>query len=380
MVLGARNDQTWIYVPAGAQSRISWGQSAAIVAGQFPFATIELQYYTYVSSWANELTITPPDAASTVEVIAWGAQTFGYWVRVSSVSYRNTNNQPPGNITLQVGWTTGNTLAAPNGTLTALFPIGLPPEFNNSTLPYASTRANAVAALFSNVSAVLNKEGTIRATRLPATAFNMFADWSANPMFTSSHPAETYFGPLEKGMYTFTLADGASTPFHDCRLDTLGGTAIPLFPISGFEYVNCVLFSDLDAGTGTNLALTIDSHLEFRTNSALFQLGYSTVALEAYHLAQVALVGRGLFYENPTHMAVIGSLLRAAVAKVAPVAKTLAITAGQAVGSKLLSMARDKVGRMTQSLPVQTKSSVPQVVVRRRVVVGKRKGGKKKKR
>jgi hypothetical protein len=122
------------------------------------------------------------------------------WLR----SVRTTATAPTAAATpiLYMGWGTGNAFGTYDGTATVMLPVFTPPEFGNSTLPYSRTRANATSALFTNVTAALNKEGTVLAARLKPSIIDMWSFGVAN--INSVHPQFRYFGPMEKGLYTFT--------------------------------------------------------------------------------------------------------------------------------------------------------------------------------
>jgi len=211
----------------------------------------------------------------------------------------------------------------------------LPLELVNSRTPYADTRCSACAALFTNVTKVVNREGTVLAARLNASRLG-FSKGPWNFVFadlSSVHPAERYFGPLEKGLYTYTAPTAEAEVFAECYTevdtlvtfpDTMAGVMrfTGLSTIADMSFFNAIVFTDDDVATTTNMAVTNSVHLEFRTTSSLFTTGYSAIPLEAYHAAQLALCSTGYFFENPIHWAALGALLlrglRAAVPIVAP--------------------------------------------------------------
>ncbi len=286
----------------------------------------------------------------------------GMWGRLVGLDW--VSNSASANVTtLAMGIKTGGSFDVPTGTNASysLWPFGKAPEMDASPIPYQSARQTACGVLFSNVTAVLNKEGTITAARLPRSAVPPFSSSFANaPNFLSCHPKERYYGPLEKGLYTYTLSDAETVLFRDYIADsvlvlpTVAGTqarSAPLFYLDGQEYYNLILFSDIDATTSTTLGVSVDSHIEFRTSSALFQLGFAANTLETFHVAQMALARQGCFYENPLHLAAIGSLIKSAVMRLAPIVAPYAKQAAVAVGSHLLNAGYKKLGQMTQSNP-----------------------------
>lgn len=287
------------------------------------------------------------------------------WVRLVSLDIQATNSGAVVSVTnISFGWSTGGSLTTPSGSsdVVSFFPISPIPEYDNSKIPYQSTRQNASAVLLSNVSSYLNKEGTVSATRIPRTLTNTNL-WDprsvvAMPQFTSANPTERYYGKLEKGMYSYTLPDASSEKFRDLTSDlTLiwGGIAfdqkVPLFPLEGFDYMNVILLSDLDDSGSTAVAVTVDSHLEFRTNSALFTLDYCPYALEEYHRAQMALAQCGVFFENPTHLAAIARTVAAAAMKLGQAAAPYVKTAVRTLAPMALEYVASRIRNPGQKAP-----------------------------
>lgn len=245
-------------------------------------------------------------------------------------------------------------------------PLVVSPEARTSYVPYTTVRNTATAVLFTNVTRVLEKEGTVSAVRVPAREeYNGYTIWTPNgysDMAKSVIGRERFFGALEKGMYTYTLPDPTSDDFRTCVdlmltsqynsvLTPNNHQAKMLFDLLSFDYASCMFFEDLASGA-TQLAVTLDSHNEFRSASPLFQLGYSTFPLEVYHKAQIAMIKNGVFYENPTHLAVIGRLVLQAARSLAPVVAPYARAAAGAVGQHLLNAAATKLaGSLRQSAP-----------------------------
>lgn len=198
----------------------------------------------------------------------------------------------------------------------------MPLELNNSQIPYADTRSTASSALFTNVTKVVDQEGTVQAARLNASRLGFGrGPWNfVAEDLSSVHPAERYYGPLQKGLYTFTAPTAEAEAFVETYTATFELLAWPdtmsaatgltgLSTIKDLSFFNAILFTDDDATTTTTLAITNNVHLEFRTTSSLFTTGYSAIPLEAYHAAQLALCSTGYFFENPIHWAALGSLL-----------------------------------------------------------------------
>lgn len=247
---------------------------------------------------------------------------------------------------LQMGWVTGGQFTVPTGTALLMVPYVLPPEFGNSILPYGRTRLNSSAALFTNVTAALSKEGTILAARLKPTVVDPWSFTVAN--LNSTHPSLRYFGPLEKGLYTFTTPSGNVSSFDDCWMtlnsnSTVNSTQRPLFGYRDIGVYNAMLFTDLgSANTGTQLAVSSYVHLEFETSSSLFVPGVSTLPLEMLHAAEVALLSFGHFHENPTHWLALAAAAKAALRIVAPMVAPYAKQLVQHVVDKGVSYLKGK--------------------------------------
>jgi len=203
-------------------------------------------------------------------------------------------------------------------------PTSVNPEFYNSVAPFRSTRLNASALLLTNVTKVLNKEGTVESSRVIFNPDSGRTFMNADvPTVSTSNPETRYFGALEKGAYTFTAPDQESlvfsTPYETVRVNdaliTVGGISGPIFsaeyaaerPVMNLNprYMNAIVLTDLDTTDDSQLALTLDTHWEFRTISTLYQLDYSRMPIETYHAAMLAVMRAGLFYENNTHQKIL---------------------------------------------------------------------------
>ena len=181
-----------------------------------------------------------------------------------------------------------------------------------------------VVALFTNVTAALSKEGTILAARLKPASVD---PWSFTVgSLNSVHPSLRYFGPLEKGLYTFTTPGGNIESFTDNVFTITSNAASsqiarPLFNFRDIGIYNAIIFSDLgSAAAGTQLAVSQYAHIEFETTSSLFTIGVSSQPLELLHSTEVALLKFGHFHENPIHWSVLASAVREAVKYLAPIA------------------------------------------------------------
>lgn len=284
------------------------------------------------------LTFDMPDGAFAMRVemvqVTTSNTVTGYAIYVGSTTSDNADAFP---------------LTTPRGIrkLSAMLPITTATEYKSAPVVWQSTRANSVAVLFSNVSAVLQKEGTVNSARVPMeTGITLYNSDNWISDFTKVHPKERYFGPLEKGLYTFTLPDAVSEVYRE--YDNIG-VSLPAYKhyLNGNRFCHCVLFRDPDHLA--SLAVTVDRHVEFKSNSVLFPYGFSTTPLEAYHQAQMALANLGVFYENPTHLGTIAALARQAVVKYGPRVAQAALPYAVRGANQLLSTINAKLGQMKQA-------------------------------
>lgn len=311
--------QTWLYVPAGGQILVNIAQTAGPQIATDPIVNVEIDRWTAPGESYDVTFSTTFFNANTTSVYARKVIPLGEtgWYRVSRIMgggvATNTNfhmysvtvtNAP------DVTVTAPTSVLAPSFALSGtpykcLMPLAAPPEFVNSILPYSSTRTTAAAVLFTNVTKVLNKEGTVLGGRLnPATQdiFNF-----EQPILAAQHPAEKQLLGLETGFYTFCPPSTDLTSFWDYALPVPFASPIPLYRLDNEALVNCFVFSDPDGGT--NLAVNLDWHIEFRTTSSLWQIALSTIPIEVLHQAQLSLVASGFFFQNETHASVLKKVL-----------------------------------------------------------------------
>jgi hypothetical protein len=166
------------------------------------------------------------------------------------------------------------------------------------------------------VTQVLNKGGTILGGRVSPAIVD---PWRVTQSYVNGlHPAEKAFLPLETGVYTYCPPSTDLIFFADHTLVTSGGaSACPTLVLSNDALYNKLYLTT--AGVAESLACTVTWHMEFRTSSALFQIGLSGLTLESLHQAQLVLAETGYFFENPKHDAVLNKVISAAK-KYAPMA------------------------------------------------------------
>lgn len=214
---------------------------------------------------------------------------------------------------------TGNTVgSAPSFvvanavTKTHFVPSFAPNEYTSSVIPWESTRCTAVAALFTNTTKVLNKEGTVQWGRINPEIVSPWAFSLAD--ISTLHPSEKAFLGLEKGTYAYVPPSTDQGSFWDHTLTLLAPVtstgsyaSIPVFRLDNTSLCCAGIFTDPDGGT--NMAINLDWHLEFRNVSALFPIALSSMSLESFHQAQLALVESGFFYANESHNAILNRVL-----------------------------------------------------------------------
>lgn len=203
------------------------------------------------------------------------------------------------------------TLTFPVGTAKCLLPFSYPTEFSNSPLPWYSTRTTASAVLGTNVSQVLNKGGTVLCGRIAPQVTNPFSVSSAT--VRQLHPAEKSFLGLETGFYSYCPPSTDMTSFWDYTLPTGISATIPACPIYRLDNTSLVnMLYATASSVDETLAINVDWHVEFRTSSALFQIGLSAITLETLHQAQIALAAAGFFFDNPDHKPILNAVVSAA--------------------------------------------------------------------
>jgi hypothetical protein len=256
-----------------------------------------------------------------------------------------------GTLTYTPSATTAGIVACGSGTTTLLTPLSQPPEFAVTERPWMDTRVTASALLLTNVTKVLNKEGTVLAGRLRNTSADA---WN----FTASslsvlHPAEKSMLALETGFYTYAPPSTDLQTFHDYTYDANGVIStsslspVPVFALSNTAYVNCFVLTDSDAATPSSFAANLDWHIEFRNTSTLFPIGMSGITLEAFHQAILNLVSHGFFFCNNEHKSKLNAIFRAGkalapslVGLLPPPARLAAQLGGKAMNIMLSSKPR----------------------------------------
>lgn len=336
----------FVYVPAGSSYVcVAWGNGAPAAAGN---VTLQLEFWNAPREvGVGTLPISLP-GSTTGGMTAAISPSVGTWVRIVSMTmgYPAVNMPTIWNASIIVATAstftyTASTTTAGTVTVTGVapaschLPLTQPAEFTNSQLPWFATRVTASALLGTNVSQVLNKGGTILGGRMsPST----YTPWSITPAVISNlHPAEKAYLPLETGVYTYCPPSTDLVFFSDYTLNTYAGAAAsPIYVLSNDSLFNKMYIRA--SSVAEQLACTISWHIEFRTSSALFQVGLSAMTLESLHAAQLVLAEAGFFFENPQHDGLLNRVIQTAK-KFAPEAVSVVNpTAGRLLQSLMSKM------------------------------------------
>lgn len=336
------NGQFWFFTPAACNSAFQFGTTSNITAS----FELDVECIGVNGIGFTGVTSTISGSASASAFINMtSANVTGWW---RPVELRITTTGGAGLSisanSMAAGWVTGGSIGAPTGNWgsVCLWPLAPVPEFGTSIVPYSSTRCTASSVLFTNVTKVVAKEGTIMAARFNSATIPFLGFTSSN--MATTHPKEKYFSGMEHGFYAFTLPDENSATFADCVTDGLAANgSYPVFNFSHIGYFTAVIFNDLDSSDSTTLAVTSNAHVEYRSSSTLFPLGFSTTSLESYHVAQMSLASMGTMFENPLHLGAITALASAAVRKFAPIVAPHLYAAARAGGNYLLNAAASKL-------------------------------------
>lgn len=336
-----------IYSATPTNGTISWNLERWVAPGEVQSISLAALYGTTVGNPTNPGAATFVPSATYADVGGTTPFTVGMssdgWYRLSSFSllsvttadtsavvltdetnvhlfvFPAVTTNPATVITATTNVNGTTTVAIGSGTSApALLPYFKPPEWAVSSLPWSATRLTAVGALFTNVTKVLNKEGTVQAARLSPVTDSVYGQRVTaqvdSDLLAAKHPSEKALLSLDKGFYTYCPPSTDLQRFWDYSLNAgsyeMGGAGVdasmrqyecPCFRLDNDALINYFLFSDpsaATAGDGTSLAINLDFHIEFRSVSALWPIGLSTMSLEAFHQAQMALVATGFFFNN----------------------------------------------------------------------------------
>lgn len=229
------------------------------------------------------------------------------------------------------------------GDMTLLTPVTAP-TFETNDDPFENTRVTASAFLATNVTSVLNKEGTILGARLDYDTLERgipaFASSEVREIAQKVHPSKRYYGPLEHGGYTFSPYESKNLQFRRYRFigkqtdrPTFSSAVTDIVPIL---YVNEVpvsvmYFDDRDSSASSQLAVRAEVHLEFRTDSPLFDVQATSNIESDLLLAQQVMANLPYFYENPAHFKMIKDYMNRVWKRLRPFAPALIRAGGTAL-------------------------------------------------
>lgn len=320
----------------------------------------------------------------------WGTVLQGQWIRPIAVSFgfSNANTRIINNVVATMVVYTGTASYSINGdsgtvtvtpsTATCHVPLVYPVEFQNSALPWYATRVTAAALLGTNVTQVLNKGGTVLGGRVSPAVQNA---WSVSYSYINGlHPAEKAYLPLETGLYTYCPPSTDLVFFGDYTVNSsYVHSAAPLFLLSNDSMYNKIF---LNAPVACSMACTCTWHIEFRTSSALFQVGLSGMTLEALHQAQLVLAESGFFFENVEHKQLLGKVVSLAKKYVPEAVSVINPSAGKMLQSIVSRMSAGKKvvpPKNGPSKPPTTTAKASGIVTAKDGKTKKKKGKSKKK-
>lgn len=340
----------FVYVPKNSTLGVTVSVTSLVPAATTMLVTANLEFWANPGQSDTNLTVPLTIAANTSSgnVIITSAVSAG-WYRVNNLAMTLNGNSGftiGGPITYSlyvvsglptIIFTPGNASTAGNlafGSVPSAvmhMPLVVPNEFANSAMPWLATRVTASAILGTNVTPVLNKGGTILGGRVSPAVRNA---WLVDSAYISGlHPAEKAYLPMETGVYTFCPPSTDLVFFHDYTINTVDSAPeAPLFQLTNDSMYNKIFITVPIDG---ELACTVSWHLEFRTSSALFQVGLSAMTLESLHSAQLVLADLGFFFENPEHEKLITRVISGAKKFAPTIAGIYSPSLGRLVSSAL---------------------------------------------
>ncbi len=357
-LLGGMDTRVYTFVPANSHLSLVFGMRTHTVNTGATFLASIL--YEVWQSPTDCIQVNTPDFTVDQNYLGGfydaGITSENQWIRPVEIRVTSGVTTDISEPTVSVIWSAGaptfTQSAATQGTFTfsdraatLLVPVGPVPEFDVTERPWQDTRTTAAAVLMTNVTKVLNKEGTVLAGRLPNTYDDMWNFTTGS--LSQLHPAEKAMLALETGFYTYAPPSTDMASFWDhalFRANVFTGLAsCPLFRLDNTSYGNCFVLTDSDANTPSTFAVNLDWHIEFRNNSTLFPIGMSSITLEAFHQAILQLVSHGFFFSNDKHKGLIGKIVSASklankyVTPMLPGPYRAALSGGMKLADKMLS-------------------------------------------
>lgn len=306
------NTNLWWFVPSGTVPAVQFVGTAANLTGGTWAATLQRTVDGTVENSKKFTVEVGVGSAATLLDFVGGTETQGGWYRLCSLMcvVKPTTVNDAVVTTINVGWLSGGTLSVPTATtLNSYYPVASlgAPEIGVAAPIYDKCRLNAGSFLFQNVTAVLNKEGSIRAGALKMAGRTVFfSPASVEAYWNDSIPSKRYTGRLENGLYTFMQPEMSllsGTAFADSTSGQNKNNAIfNLEPLNTFYYISFV-----PASEAQTLQITYVCHHETVNDSMLYPTGVCQMPTENYRQAMLAALEVVPFVENPIHWAALGA-------------------------------------------------------------------------
>lgn len=378
-ILGESDNIPYLYVPSGATVvYVLWGASSP--SGD---AVLALEYVDAGGQvTSTEQTLTGVSAGKCFSAAAGFSQTC--FMRPLSFSALNGSSAKGvtivvGNAELALTYGLDATAVSFYGTpRQVMLPAVKPPALDVSVIPFSNTRVTALSALFTNVTKVLNKEGTVMAGRFNPTTQDVFDIVMAD--YSQLAPSEKYFFGLEKGFYTYVPLQTDVAEFADDVFDVFQSSSAAVDPartpwlhLGRTALLSCFRFDDPDGGT--NLAVNVDWHVEYRNSSVLWPVAISALSLEEAHRAQLVCLEAGFFFDNVDHKFIL-SMVSKGLGLVAPMLKNRAPAIASA-GMAARGYIRSYLGETNQPKPTTLQTGTKVRAPKQKKV--RVKGGKKDK-
>lgn len=191
-----------------------------------------------------------------------------------------------------------------------LFPVTNMDVYNSGKFMLERCRVTSAAVTLTNTSAALAKSGTLQGARLYGTGF--FTDVPLEKIGQiAGNPTFGYYGPLEKGGYTFLPPPQDPETFYDSILDTANGSLSADYPVASLDQMEDahVFWARTNSGDGSfstsylpSYSYRCDYHIEFISESQLATCRITAMPSQVFTEATIILTSGRYFYENPSHL------------------------------------------------------------------------------
>jgi hypothetical protein len=279
-----------MYVPSNCQLQAVLGFTAPATAATTIGLSIEAWLSpggtnpTPLQSQVFQTNVATAQKANSVAVVSAANNLTGMWVRPAAVQ---TTASPTGQVQVCLVVTAATTFAYTPGPTFGLVqvsgvavnlsyvPVAVPSDFSVSTIPWSDTRVVAGELTIQNVTTALNRGGTVTATRLIPEDSSV-TGWAAS-LAASSNERDKVFGPADEPLTAFLLPGSDSGAFYDTTYSLATTGRLPTMSLDNPLPFVALSYSLPGAST---LAIQPDWHIEFRTQRALFSLGYSSIPMD----------------------------------------------------------------------------------------------------